>query len=714
MDSKYQEIGNSSKYDIFANFRSKHSSTSNIKINGVHNQTNSSGSKKAKLNHANSNNCNGFTPSERQQTVWPAKMNKGLQEARKLLPVYNVRNKLVEHIAKNRTTIVLGETGSGKTTQIPQYLWEMGISNGGAIAITQPRRVAAITIAQRVAQEQNCPLGDLVGYSVRFEDVSSKKTRIKYMTDGILLREALLDKLLLKYSILILDEAHERSINTDLLFGIAKKAQEIRSKPPLQPLTLIIMSATVNVQSIEDYFGQDCIPIILTGRSYKVNTMHVKSSQDDYVFTCLVTLFDVHKKAPAGHDVLIFLTGQEEIEAMVQYIRQIAKDNNFNGRPTLRVYPFYSNLPQMKQLELFRPTAPNSRKVIVSTNVAETSLTINGIKYVIDSGKVKTRAHDSMTGLEKMKVTTISKAQAWQRAGRAGRESEGTCYRAYTSKQFEEMPEDPIPEILRANITTTLLQLLAMKIDIDSFDFIDRPSNESIAYGLKQLYMLGAIKDVNCPVLTELGRKMSQFPLDARFSKLLLSAPEFGCVDEILSLVAVMSSESVYNLPQENRDKHLENHRKFESPHGDHLSLLNVYREFQNKGFRKLWCFENSLIARNLLYAKEIRAQLSDICDKCNIPMSSCGTDTDQVRKCLLTGLFGNTAERQRDKKYITLLSRQTAYLHPSSNQLSQQPQFVIYSEIVQTSKTYLRQITPIEPEWLTEVVPNWRSYKSH
>lgn len=707
MESKYKEMGNS-KYDAFAHFRTKHSSTLNYKPNGVHNQTNSISLKKVKLD--NDENVN--TSNDSHTTLPPHKLNKTLQEQRKTLPVYNVKTQLIHHISKNSTSIIVGETGSGKTTQIPQFLFESGLWNGSIIAVTQPRRVAAITVAQRVAQEQNCKLGELVGYSVRFEEVTSKKTRIKYMTDGILLREALSDKLLLKYNVLILDEAHERTINTDVLFGIAKAAQKRRAKSFYPPLHLIIMSATMDVRKVQDYFGDEHIPVYLTGRTYKVNIFHSKQIQEDYIYASLVTLFNIHKDAPAQHDVLIFMTGQEEIDTLVQAIRLVAKDQICKS-PTIRVYPFYSNLPQNRQLEIFRPTPPDCRKVIVSTNIAETSLTISGIKYVIDSGKVKMRVHDSVTGLEKLKVVTISKAQSLQRAGRAGREQEGFCYNLYTKRQFLEMDDVPLPEILRTNITTTLLQLLAMKIDIDNFDFIDKPSSDSINYGLKQLYMLGAISDPKKPELTSIGKKMSQFPLDARFSKLLLSAPDFGCMDEMLSLVALMSGDTIFHTSQENREQQLENHKKFESKFGDHLSLLNVYREFQNNGCLRRWCFENSLNARNLCYAKEVRSQLSDICDKCDLPMSSCGTNTDQVRKCLLTGLFGNTAERFRENKYMTLLNRQPAYLHPSSSQLLKQPDYVLYSEIVQTSKVYLRQVTPIEPEWLSEVVPNWQSHKS-
>ncbi|KAJ8977724.1 hypothetical protein NQ317_007273 [Molorchus minor] len=334
----------------------------------------------------------------------------------------------LELIKRHKTLIILGETGSGKTTQIPQYINSARLQENGKIAITQPRRVAAISVALRVAQEY---------------DVTSKKTKIKYLTDGMLLREAMFDRLLMEYTVVILDEAHERTIHTDVLFGIVKKAQKVREDRNLPPLKIIIMSATMDVDHFSKYFN-NCQAVYLEGRTYPVNVYYTVKPHDDYQTSCVATFFKIHREAPPNHDVLIFLTGQEEIEACAHQIRLLAKDPEVHG-PPIRVFTLYAAQPSTQQMTVFQPSQPNTRKVVISTNIAETSVTISGIKYVIDSGMVKIRTFHPSTGLELLKVQRISQEQAWQRTGRAGRESEGYCYRIYTRSQFELMKRRRCP-----------------------------------------------------------------------------------------------------------------------------------------------------------------------------------------------------------------------------------------------------------------------------
>ncbi|XP_055301326.1 ATP-dependent RNA helicase DHX33 [Sitodiplosis mosellana] len=634
-----------------------------------------------------------------------------IQMQRRRLPVFAVRDQLLGFLRKNHTLIVIGETGSGKTTQIPQFLLEIGQS---AIAVTQPRRVAAISISTRVAKEMKCKLGETVGYTVRFEDMTSKKTKIRFLTDGSLLREAMSDRLLMQYSTIILDEAHERTINTDILFGIVKAAQKQRVAQNKHPLKIIIMSATMDVDHFSSYFN-NCKTVYLEGRTYPIKIMHVKETQSDYLYAVMSTLFKIHQEAPPNHDILVFLTGQEEIESMAHQIKSMTKSNSLKG-PILRVFPLYAQLAQNRQMDVFMPSGLNTRKIILSTNIAETSLTIPGIKYVIDSGAVKRRVYDSKTGMDTLKVRKISQDQAWQRCGRAGRESEGFCYRTYTFNEYKQMPITTTPEILRSNIAATVLQLMSLGIDCRKFDFIDSPDAQSIELALNQLVALGAVSIGKQTELTELGRKMAKFPLDPKYSKILLMAPQFGCLEEVLSIVALLSGEDVFinNIHDtDRRGDALVAHAKFENEFGDHLTLLNVFKAFAKAERPKIWSHDNFLNIRNLGYALEVRNQLSEICKRVNLEFESCGNKFDQVRKCLLSGLFINIAELQRDNHYLTLTNRQRAKIHPSSVLNGKSTaKYILFTELVATGKTYMRTVTQIDPEWIDEVVPNIQQLK--
>ncbi|KAL1457833.1 hypothetical protein WDU94_008024 [Cyamophila willieti] len=580
------------------------------------------------------------------------------------LPVTLVKNRLVEEIKKRNTLIIIGETGSGKTTQIPQFIHEAGISGNKMIAITQPRRVAAVSIAQRVALEMNAKLGDLVGYTVRFEDTTSSLTKLKYLTDGMLLRETMTDKSLSNYSVIILDECHERTVHTDVLFGIVKKIQTSRAQTNKPPLKVLVMSATMDVDHFKQYFN-DAEVLCLEGREHPVTVFHTATSQTDYVHATLVSVFQIHQSAPPNHDILVFLTGQEEIENMASKIRSVSKSPQCKG-PELKVYTLYASLPSQKQMEVFRPTPTNSRKVILATNIAETSITVPGIKYVIDSGLVKQKTHHPGTGLDVLKVASISQAQAWQRTGRAGRESEGFCYRMFSEEDFRRMNKNTVPEIQRTNLASTVLTLLSLDINATSFDFMDKPPKESIGEAFHLLKDLGATETTDKVKLTPLGHKMCMFPLDPRFSRIILSASEFGCLDEVLSIVALLSAESVLQFPAHKVEEAQASHRKFQSNLGDHITLLKIFRVYNNISKKKEWCYENYLNSRNIEYAASVRDQLVDLCRRCNLTSSSCGQNLDIVRKCLIKGLFMNIAQLQRDKKYITVESRQLVSIHPS------------------------------------------------
>ncbi|GAB6021154.1 Putative ATP-dependent RNA helicase dhx33 [Chamberlinius hualienensis] len=656
-------------------------------------------SKRQRLSNGlnNHSNLNGSAHSDEND----------LQKQRRLLPIFPVRWKLIQEIRKYSAVIIIGETGSGKTTQLPQFLHETGMHRTGMIGITQPRRVAAVTIAGRVAKEMNSVIGETVGYSVRFEDMTSSDTKIKFLTDGMLLREAMLDPLLKRYSVIILDEAHERTLHTDVLFGIVKSAQAERKRTNVNPLKIIVMSATMDVDHFSSYFNNAPV-LFVEGRQFPVRVMYTKELQDDYTFSVLVTIFQIHQSAPPQHDILVFLTGQDEIESVAKNVRHIAKSLP-NDCPTLKVCTLYAALPTTVQIAAFQPTPNGCRKVILSTNIAETSITVSGIKFVIDCGMVKHRSFDPNSSLDTLKVQPISKAQAWQRSGRAGRECSGTVYRTYTEVQYEKFSEFSVPEIQRCCLAGVVLELMAMGInDLLNFDFMDKPSTENMVAALDQLQLLGAVENKDQWELTSCGKQMSSFPVDPRFSKILLASKDFNCTEEVLTIVAVMSVENIVLTPYAKAEEASAARQKFLSNEGDHLTLLNIFKAFSSAGEQKHWCHENYLHHRNLQIAGDIRRQLMEICIKNEIPIRSCGSDTVILRKCLTAGLFMNAAELQKDNTYLRLDTRKPVFIHPTSVLFHTKPEIVIFTELVQTAKCYMRNISVVESDWLIDTNPSY------
>ncbi|XP_069470700.1 ATP-dependent RNA helicase DHX33 [Ambystoma mexicanum] len=631
-----------------------------------------------------------------------------LEVQRRQLPIYLARPQLLGQLRGLENAVVIGETGSGKTTQIPQYLYEAGIGRQGIIAVTQPRRVAAISLAARVSEEKKTELGKLIGFTVRFEDVTSDETRIKFLTDGMLLREAIGDPQLRKYSIVLLDEAHERTIHTDVLFGVVKIAQKKRKELGKVPLKVIVMSATMDVDLFSQYFNRAPV-LYLEGRQHPIQIFYTKQSQSDYLQAALVTLFQVHQEAPSSQDILVFLTGQEEIEAMAKTCRDVVKHLP-DGCPQMIVMPLYASLPHSQQLRVFQSAPKGHRKVILSTNIAETSITIAGIKYVIDTGMVKAKKYNPESGLEVLAVQRVSKAQAWQRTGRAGREDSGICYRLFTEAEFEKFDSMTVPEIQRCNLASVMLQLLAIRIpNILTFDFMSKPSPEAVRAAIEQLKLLGAVEQKEDQILlTSLGRKMAAFPLDPRFSKTILLSPKFHCAEEILTIVSLLSVDNVLHNPPSRRDDVQAVRKKFISSEGDHITLLNIYRAFKNLGKNKEWCRENFVNGRNMMLVLDVRSQLRDICIKLSMPIESSRTDTGNIRQCLAHGLFMNTAELQPDGTYATIDSHQPVAIHPSSVLFHCKPACVVYNELLHTSKCYMRDLCLVDADWLMEAAPDY------
>ena len=497
--------------------------------------------------------------------------------------------------------IIEGETGSGKTTQIPQYLHEAGLTAGGKkIGCTQPRRVAAMSVAARVADEMGVKLGSQVGYSIRFEDCTSERTVIKYMTDGMLLREFLGEPDLSSYKVMIIDEAHERTLHTDILFGLIKDIARFRPD-----LKLLISSATLDAEKFSEFF--DNAPIFrIPGRRFPVNIYYTKAPEADYIDAVVVTTLQIHVTQPLG-DILVFLTGQEEIETAQEIL--IERSRKFGSKiAELIIVPIYANLPSDLQAKVFEPTPSGARKVVLATNIAETSLTIDNIIYVIDPGFSKQNSYNARTGMESLIVTPVSKASANQRAGRAGRVAAGKCFRLYTAWAYQhELEDNPVPEIQRVNLGNVVLMLKSLGInDLIHFDFLDPPPHETLVLALEQLYALRALNHMG--ELTKLGRRMAEIPADPMMCKMLLASEKYKCSAEILSISAMMSNNaSIFYRP---KDKiiHADTARKnFHQPGGDHITLLNVYNQWAETDFSSQWCYENFIQHRSMKRARDIR-----------------------------------------------------------------------------------------------------------
>jgi len=628
------------------------------------------------------------------------KVTKSIKEQRESLPIFNLRDQLLQAIKDNQVLIVIGETGSGKTTQMTQYMAEAGYAMGGIIGCTQPRRVAAMSIAKRVAEEYGCRLGQEVGYSIRFEDCTSPETVIKYMTDGMLLREALLDTKLGRYNVIMLDEAHERTISTDVLFGLLKKAIKQR-----KDLKLIVTSATLDAEKFSSYFFNSHI-FTIPGRTFEVEIMYVKEPETDYMEAAMVTVLTIHLTEPPG-DILVFLTGQEEIETACATLHERMRKLESQNPPPLMPMPVYSALPSEMQSTIFEPAPPGCRKCIVATNIAEASLTIDGIYFVVDPGFAKVKSFNAKTGMDQLLVVPISQANARQRAGRAGRTGPGKCYRLYTEAAYRnEMLPTSVPEIQRTNLANTVLLLKAMGVnDLLHFDFMDPPPVQTMIHALESLYELSALDDEG--LLTPLGRRMAELPIEPQLSKMLLTAVDLKCSDEVITICAMLQVQNVFYRPRDKQALADQKKSKFHQPEGDHLTLLEVYKAWAQNKFAPSWCFENFVQNRTLRKAQDVRKQLITHMDRYKFEIVTAGKDYNRVRKAICAGFFRHACKRDPQEGYRTLVDHQQVYIYPGSSIYQKNPDWIIYHELVFTTKEYLRECCTIEPYWLVELAPN-------
>lgn len=653
--------------------------------------------------------------------------------------------------------VVVGETGSGKTTQIPQYLYEAGYAdNDKIIGVTQPRRVAAVSVCRRVADERDARVGGLVGFKIRFNDETSRATRIKYMTDGSLVRECLTDPTLSRYSVLMLDEAHERSIHTDILFGLLKRA--LRSRPALK---LLVSSATLDTAKFAAYL--DGAPVVnIPGRTFPVAVYHsksnlsakakmgrIRSGKGSTAQAAVDIVVRIHSREAEG-DVLVFLTGQAEIELACKLLRDMAakvETGDYDGI-RLNVLPLYGALPGDQQARVFEPTPEGTRKVVIATNIAETSLTVDGIRYVVDPGFVKQKEYDAERGIESLGVVSISKVGAAQRAGRAGRTAPGKCYRLYTKEAFDEMADATEPEIQRTNLANVVLYLKVLGIvDVLGFEFLDPPPEASLRDALKQLFFLGAITEEG--KVTDLGREMAHYPLEPKLSRMLIESRRLGVQADIHKIGALLSAENVfYDPPRPKGEPEGKNtlalqakeaHASFFDETGDHLTYLRVYQQWQAAGCSDEWCKQHFVRVRAMRLARSIEKQLlqntreaarhqrgggrgAEKGDAARKPAKVyASTDVDvygkdqrkAILKAVCAGFFLNSAERCGASDAYRLRGEEfrLMHLHPTGALVwGDLPTGVVYHESTLTNRNYMRHVSGVKSRWIKPYLP--KSFK--
>ncbi len=631
------------------------------------------------------------------------------------LPVSDRRDEIARAISEHQVVVVAGETGSGKTTQLPKICLELGRGIRGTIGHTQPRRLAARTVAQRIADELSTPLGEAVGYTVRFTDQASDRTLVKLMTDGILLAEVQRDRRLLRYDTLILDEAHERSLNIDFLLGY------LRELLPRRPdLKVIVTSATIEPERFAAHFGG--APIVeVSGRTYPVEIRHrplevaVRSDDDaedpddpdhDIVRTemrdqteAVVDAIAELEKEPPG-DVLVFLSGEREIRDTSEALRGIVDNHT-------EVLPLYARLPTAEQQKVFQ--AHTGRRVVLATNVAETSLTVPGIRYVVDPGTARISRYSRRTKVQRLPIEPISQASAAQRAGRSGRVAPGVCIRLYSETDFETRPRFTDPEILRTNLAAVILQMAALQLgDIEEFPFLDPPDKRSIRDGVLLLQELGAFD--NHGAITDLGRRLARLPVDPRLGRMILAADAEGCVSEVLVLAAALSIPDPRERPAEREEAARQKHGRFADERSDFISYLNLWRylreqrkERSGNAFRRM-CREEFLHYLRIREWQDLTGQLRSIARGIGIRESDEEADPGRIHAALSAGLLSHIGLREGDSREYTGARNTKFVLAPGSVLTKRPPRWVVVAELAETNRLYGRIAARIEPEGLESV----------
>jgi ATP-dependent helicase HrpA len=620
------------------------------------------------------------------------------------LPISQRRDEIAAAIRDHQVVVIAGETGSGKTTQIPKICLELGRGVAGQIGHTQPRRLAARTVAERIAEELGSPLGETVGYQVRFTDVSAADTLVKLMTDGILLNELARDRELRRYDTLIIDEAHERSLNIDFILGY------LRQLLPRRPdLKVIITSATIDPERFAAAFGG--APIVeVSGRTYPVEVRYRPIGDDSDQSQAISDAVD-ELSAEGPGDILVFLSGEQEIRDTADALA---------GRERLEVLPLYSRLAAAEQHRVFerRPASSLTRRVVLATNVAETSLTVPGIKYVIDPGTARISRYSRGTKVQRLPIEPISQASANQRKGRSGRTSDGICIRLYSGEDFNSRPEFTDPEILRTNLASVILQMAAIGLgDIPKFPFIDPPDARNIADGLTLLAELNAFKNGR---ITGLGRRLARLPVDPRIGRMILEADRNGCVREVLIIAAALSIQDPRERPTDAQQAADDKHRRFADPDSDFVAYLNLWdylaerqRELSSSAFRRM-CRADFLNYLRVREWQDLQGQLQRLVGDLGVTVSSSSTERIRLHASLLAGLLSQigmktepvrpaaSAPSGRRPRAEYLGARNARFaIFPGSALSRKAPDWIVAAELVETSRLWARTVARIEPEWV-------------
>lgn len=615
------------------------------------------------------------------------------------LPVSQRKVEIQKLLSEHQVIVVAGETGSGKTTQLPKMCLELGFGNLGMIGHTQPRRIAARSVAARIAEELETELGGLVGYKVRFNDQISDDTQIKLMTDGILLAEIQNDRFLNQYSCLIIDEAHERSLNNDFILGYLKQLL-----PRRRDLKLIITSATIDVERFSKHFNN--APIIeVSGRTYPVEVRYrpvVEEDDQDQLQGILNAVDEL--QAEGRGDILIFMNGEREIRDTAEALQK-------QNLKHTEILPLFARLSAQEQNKIFHPSGLN--RIVLATNVAETSLTVPGIKYVIDPGTARISRYSYRTKVQRLPIEPISQASANQRKGRCGRVSEGICIRLYSEEDFNSRPEFTDPEILRTNLASVILQMTALGLDdIEAFPFVDAPDERHIQDGVKLLEELGAFETVQTKsgekrLLTRVGRQLAQLPVDPRLAKMILSAVNFGCVYEMMIIVSALSIQDPRERPQEKQQASDEKHRRFADKKSDFLAFLNLWRYLQeqqkesSKNQLRRQCQKDFLNYLRIREWQDIYHQIRLTVREMSLPINSEKAEYQQIHTALLSGLLSHIGLKEAEKQQYLGARNAHFAIFPNSVLFKKQPKWVMAAELVETSKLWGRMVAEIEPEWI-------------
>ena len=611
------------------------------------------------------------------------------------LPIYNHRKKIIHELAHNQVIVVESPTGSGKTTQIPQILYSAGYSQNGIIGVTQPRRIAAVSVSQFIAKQMHKIIPDTVGYKMRFEDLTDKSTRIKIMTDGTLLQEMKTDHDLSEYRVIMVDETHERSLNIDFILGLLKK---ILPKRP--DFRVVISSATINTAVFSKYF-EECPIVKINAFNYPVHSIYEPLQPEnsyDALMAKISSLIERHCKESNHGDVLIFLPGEAAIKSCIGLLQNLPMSRK------LEILPLYSRLSYQEQERVF-DRCPGKIKIIVATNIAETSVTIDGVQWVIDPGLMKMNFYNPRTFTSSLIEIPVSRASANQRKGRAGRTKPGTCYRLYSRKDFKLRPLYTQAEIHRTDLSEVVLRMTALGIkDYESFDFIAPPGKKEIRSAIESLKLLDAIDEERN--LTSIGNMMTKFPILPKHSRMLVESMKFypDVLEETIIAASFLSSNSPFLLPHGMESEARKAHQAFYDPYGDFISYLKILHQYMAVKNRDDFCEKSYLDGRTMREILNIKLQLETIISDMGIPIRSRG-DLSEYLRAISRGLIQFICMRQQKGMYRSLTAEKI-HIHPGSVMYRSNPRYIVAGEIVRTSRMYARSVSPLQREWLNLIQP--------